>query len=120
MHATQFAIRDAGLYEPVLKLAADTVREWAGRPIVLVAGLAGGTAQARREAEIARELGYHAGMLSLGAMRGAAEDELVAHCLRGVAGDAARRLLPPARGRRHRARRAASGAASRRSRTSWR
>ena len=81
VHATQFAIRDAGLYEPVLKLAADTVREWTGRPIVLVAGLAGGTAQARREAEIARELGYHAGMLSLGAMRGASEDELVAHCL---------------------------------------
>ena len=81
VHATQFAIRDAGLYEPVLRLATETVREWAGRPIVLVAGLAGGTAQARREAEIARELGYHAGMLSLGAMRGAAEDELVTHCL---------------------------------------
>jgi hypothetical protein len=81
VHATQFAIRDAGLYEPVLKLAADAVREWTARPIVLVAGLAGGTAQARREAEIARELGYHAGMLSLGAMRGVAADELVAHCL---------------------------------------
>ena len=81
VHATQFAIRDAGLYEPVLKLAADTVREWTGRPTVLVAGLAGGTGQARREAEIARELGYHAGMLSLGAMRGASEDELVTHCL---------------------------------------
>jgi hypothetical protein len=81
VHATQFAIRDAGLYEPVLRLAAGTVRDWTGRPVVLVAGLAGGTAQARREAEIARELGYHAGMLSLGAMRGAAEDELVTHCL---------------------------------------
>jgi len=81
VHATQFAIRDAGLYEPVLKLAVDAVREWTARPMVLVAGLAGGTAQARREAEIARELGYHAGMLSLGAMRGATEDELVTHCL---------------------------------------
>ena len=81
VHATQFAIRDAGLYEPVLKLGVDAVGEWATRPMVLVAGLAGGTAQARREAEIARELGYHAGMLSLGAMRGAAEDELVTHCL---------------------------------------
>ena len=81
VHATQFAIRDAGLYEPVLKLAAETAREWTGRPMVLVAGLAGGTAQARREAETARELGYHAGMLSLGAMRAAAEDEIVTHCL---------------------------------------
>jgi len=81
VHATQFAIRDAGLYEPVLRLAADTVADRAGRPIVLIAGLAGPTAQARREAETARELGYHAGLLSLGAMRGASEDELVAHCL---------------------------------------
>jgi dihydrodipicolinate synthase/N-acetylneuraminate lyase len=80
VHATQFAIRDAGLYEPVLRLAAETVAAWAARPVVLVAGLAGPTAQARREAETARELGYHAGLLSLGAMRGAAEDELVAHC----------------------------------------
>ena len=81
VHATQFAIREVGLYEPVLKLAVDTVAEWAKRPIVLIAGLAGGTAQARREAELARELGYHAGLLSLGALRGASEDELVAHCL---------------------------------------
>ena len=81
VHATQFAIRDAGLYAPVLKLAVDAVADWTERPIVLIAGLAGPTAQARREAETARELGYHAGLLSLGAMRGASEDELVAHCL---------------------------------------
>jgi dihydrodipicolinate synthase/N-acetylneuraminate lyase len=81
VHATQFAIRDAGLYEPVLRLAVETIAAWAKRPIVLVAGLAGPTAQARAEAEIARTLGYHAGLLSLGALRGAGEDELVAHCL---------------------------------------
>jgi len=80
VHSTQFAIRDAGLYEPVLKLAADTVADWAKRPMVLIAGLAGKTGQARREAEIARGLGYHAGLLSLAAMKGASEDELVAHC----------------------------------------
>ncbi len=33
-----------------------------------------------READIARGLGYHAGMLSLAAMKGASVDELVAHC----------------------------------------
>jgi hypothetical protein len=81
VHATQFAIRDAGLYEPVLRLAAETVAERAGRPVALIAGLAGPTVQARREAETARALGYHAGLLSLGAMRGAGEDELVQHCL---------------------------------------
>ncbi len=81
VHATQFAIRGAGLYEPVLRLAAETVADRVDRPVVLVAGLAGPTAQARREAETARALGYHAGLLSLGALRGAGEDELIAHCL---------------------------------------
>jgi dihydrodipicolinate synthetase family protein len=80
VHATQFAIRDKGLYEPVLQLAADAAREWAKRPLVMIAGLAGKTAQAKKEAEIALAHGYHAGMLSLGAMKGASLDELVAHC----------------------------------------
>ena len=80
VHATQFAIREQGLYVEVLKLAADEARAWAKRTAVLVAGLSGKTAQARKEAEVARGLGYHAGMLSLAAMKGASEDELVAHC----------------------------------------
>jgi hypothetical protein len=80
VHATQFAIREAGLYEPVLKLAADESRSWAKRPVVLVAGLSGKTDQAQREASIALAHGYHAGMLSLAAMRGASVDELIAHC----------------------------------------
>jgi hypothetical protein len=88
VHATQFAIREARLYEPVLRLALDTVRDWTDRPVVMIAGLAGRTAQARQEAELAREIGYHAGLLSLAAMKGASEDELVAHCL------AVSRVLP--------------------------
>ena len=80
VHSTQFAIRERGLYEPVLKLAADTARNWSQRPLVLIAGLAGRTEQARREAETAVGLGYHAGLLSLAAMKGASEDELIAHC----------------------------------------
>jgi len=47
---------------------------------VMIAGLSGRTEQARREAEVARGLGYHAGMLSLAPMKGASVDELVAHC----------------------------------------
>ena len=80
VHSTQFAIRDKGLYEPVLQLAADAAREWAKRPLVMIAGLAGKTQQAKKEAEIALAHGYHAGMLSLGAMKGASIDELIAHC----------------------------------------
>jgi hypothetical protein len=80
VHATQFAIREVGLYEPVLELAARTAREWARRPVVMVAGLSGRTAQARDEARIALAHGYHAGMLSLAPMKGASIDELVEHC----------------------------------------
>src|SRR5919205_4081476 len=77
VHATQFAIREAGLYEPVLRIAIEEAR---ARKVVMIAGLSGKTAQAKREAQIARGLGYHAGMLSLAPMKGASIDELVEHC----------------------------------------
>ena len=80
VHATQFAIRERGMYEPVLKLAADEARARTKRPLVMIAGLAGKTAQAEAEAAVALAQGYHAGMLSLGAMKGASIDELIAHC----------------------------------------
>ncbi len=82
VHATQFAIRDVGLYEPVLELAASTARAWSTRPLVMIAGLAGRTEQACAEARIAVRHGYHAGLLSLAPMRGASIDALVAHCER--------------------------------------
>ncbi len=80
VHSTQFAIREVGLYEPVLEMAARSAREWTSRPLVLIAGLAGRTAQALAEADIALKHGYHAGMLSLAAMKGASVDDLIAHC----------------------------------------
>ncbi len=80
VHTTQFAIRDVGLYEPVLELAARTARDWTDRPLALIAGLAGRTGQACREAEIALAHGYHAGLLSLAPMKGASIDELIEHC----------------------------------------
>lgn len=80
VHTTQFAIRDVGLYEPVLKMAAETASAYAGRPLAMVAGIAGHTEQAAREADIAVGLGYHAGLLSLSAMRDASEDEIIDHC----------------------------------------
>jgi dihydrodipicolinate synthase/N-acetylneuraminate lyase len=79
VHTTQFAIREAGLYRPVLELAMQTASEWAHEPPIMIAGLVGRTAQAVREATVARDLGYHAGLLSLAAMKGASEDELIAH-----------------------------------------
>jgi hypothetical protein len=80
VHTTQFAIRDVGLYRPVLELAAETAAAWTQRPLALVAGLAGSTRQAVTEAETARGIGYHAGLLSLAAMKSAGEHEIIAHC----------------------------------------
>jgi dihydrodipicolinate synthase/N-acetylneuraminate lyase len=85
VHTTQFAIRGAGLLEPVLRLAAATLdAEEAGghRRLVRIAGAIGATGQAVAEAEIARRLGYHAVLLSLGALREASHGELVEHCRR--------------------------------------
>jgi dihydrodipicolinate synthase/N-acetylneuraminate lyase len=80
VHATQFQIREAQLYRPVLELAVETAKAWTQQPLMLIAGAIGRTAQAVAEAETARSLGYHAVLLGLGAMKGASEDELVAHC----------------------------------------
>jgi hypothetical protein len=80
VHTTQFAIRDVGMYRPVLELAAETASDWTKRPLALVAGLCGPTQQAIAEADIARGIGYHAGLLSLAAMNSASEDEIIAHC----------------------------------------
>jgi len=80
VHTTQFAIREVGLYEPVLRIAAEAAAEQATMPI-LIAGAIGRTAQAVAEARIARGLGYHAVLLSLAAWKGASEDEAIAHCI---------------------------------------
>jgi dihydrodipicolinate synthase/N-acetylneuraminate lyase len=87
VHSTQFAIRDPqiALYAPVLRLAAETAAAWLApkpRPLVLIAGLCGRTPQAVAEARIARDLGYHAGLLSLGAWTAPADTEakILAHC----------------------------------------
>jgi hypothetical protein len=87
VHTTQFAIRDpaAGLFEPVLALAReemDRADRGRDRPLVRIGGICGPARQALREAALLRDLGYHAGLLSLAALRDATDDELVAQCTR--------------------------------------
>ena len=79
VHSTQFAIRDHGLYQPVLQLVAEELKRVARR-MVRIAGACGQTKQATSEAQIARGLGYDAVLLSLGALRTAQEDDLIRHC----------------------------------------
>jgi dihydrodipicolinate synthase/N-acetylneuraminate lyase len=85
VHTTQFDIRlgKHGLFEPVLELAADTADEWLGAnrgPFVKVAGIVGRTKQALREARLAADLGYDAGLLSLGGWRDEDEGRILTHC----------------------------------------
>lgn len=80
VHTTQFEIRQAGLYEPVLRTAAEAIDGWSDRPIIQIAGLVGKTRQAVAEAETACGLGYHAGLLSFAAFKGAGEEEILQHC----------------------------------------
>jgi hypothetical protein len=85
VHTTQFAIREPehGLLRPVLELAAETLAACdaaTGRRSVRIAGICGATPQAVSEVVLARELGYHAGLLSLAALKSAPDDELIRHC----------------------------------------
>ncbi len=85
VHTTQFAIREPriGLYEPVLKLAAEELdRADLGRPapLVRIGGICGDTAQALREAQLLADLGYHAGLLCLSAFTDATDATMVRHC----------------------------------------
>jgi len=87
VHSTQFEIREAkyGLFEPVLRLAAKTITEWENahpRKIVRIAGIVGQTPQALEEAALARKHGYHAGLISMGALRGKTPEEMIQHTRR--------------------------------------
>src|SRR6266436_8053804 len=78
VHTTQFAIRDPsiGLFEPVLQIAMEEMRE---QPIVKIAGVCGKLPQALSEAAVAARLGYDAVLLSLGALPDASIAELIEH-----------------------------------------
>lgn len=86
VHTTQFEIRAPGhgLFEPVLRFSAEEVRRHLepSRPFALIAGVCGKTAQAINEATLARDLGYDAALLSLTALGGAMDAELIGHCRR--------------------------------------
>ena len=79
VHTTQFAIREAGLLRPVLELAREEAVD-----VVRIGGVCGPTRQAVREAALLRDLGYHAGLLSLAALVNANGRKLIEH-VRAVA-----------------------------------
>ncbi|MBV8817823.1 MAG: dihydrodipicolinate synthase family protein [Acidobacteriaceae bacterium] len=78
VHTTQFAIRSTkiNLLQPVLEIAYEETRS---QDILRIAGVCGERKQAIYEAELAREIGYHAALLSLAALRDATTPHLLAH-----------------------------------------
>src|SRR5437016_3623284 len=77
VHTTQFAIRDpkVALFKPVLELVAE---EFSKRDaLIRIGGICGPTPQAAVEAQTLRDLNYHAGLLSLAALKTATEDQLI-------------------------------------------
>ncbi|WP_432149505.1 dihydrodipicolinate synthase family protein [Streptomyces sp. bgisy029] len=78
VHTTQFAIREHGLFRPVLELAAEeSAAVAAERPFLRIAGVAGPVRQAVEEAVTARELGYDAVLVSPAGLPHATTDDLL-------------------------------------------
>lgn len=80
VHTTQFEIREPqiGLYEPVLRLAAEEVSAaHLDRPFLKIAGICGPTKQALAEAELAASLGYELGLVSMGGLDDWSEEQLL-------------------------------------------
>lgn len=88
VHTTQFEIRkpEYDLLRPVLELAANVANEYEtnhpGEEVIRIAGICGDTPQAVSEARQARELGYHIGLLSLGALSKSTVTQLIDHAKR--------------------------------------
>ena len=85
VHTTQFDIRSPKhrLFEPVLELAVETIAACdaaSARQTVRIAGICGETGQALSEARFARGAGFHAGLLSLGALKLADDEGMISHC----------------------------------------
>ena len=82
VHSTQFEIRDPkhNLFRPVLEAVIDEMERFearTGKTLVRVAGVCGLTQQACAEAQVTKELGYDAVLLSPGGLGDWTEEQLL-------------------------------------------
>lgn len=80
VHSTQFEIRmpEHNLFERVLHVTAEVIDEAKlDRPFVRIAGICGQVEEAVREAQIAVELGYDMGLLSMGGLQDLTEEQIL-------------------------------------------
>ena len=83
VHTSQFEIREAGLYQPILELGKDEIDNYSqkeNKEIIRIAGVLGKTKQAVKEAQIASDLKYHAVLLSLAAFKNDPDEKIIEHC----------------------------------------
>ncbi len=85
VHTTQFEIRlpEIDLYRPVLEIAREEFDRYAAKeikPIIRIAGVLGKTSQAVKEAQLAKDNGYHAVLLSVAAFSDASNATIIDHC----------------------------------------
>ncbi len=82
VHTTQFEIRkpEVNLFEPILKIVSDEIDKFEkanNTVIVKVAGVCGPIEQAVKEAELAKQYGFDAVLLSPGGLNDMSEDYMV-------------------------------------------
>ena len=82
VHSTQFEIRDPkfNLFKPVLELVVSEIKKYereTGKTIVRISGVCGETKQACQEAQVAKELGFDAVLLSPGGLNHWSEEQLL-------------------------------------------
>ena len=85
VHTTQFAIRkpEIGLYSPLLEIANEEFNKFNSetkKHIIRIAGVVGRTDQARKEAWLALDHGFHAVLLSVAAFNDSSNVEIIKHC----------------------------------------
>ena len=82
VHSTQFEIRDPehNLFKPVLEAVIAEMEKFekeSGKTLVRISGVCGKSEQACREAQVAKELGFDAVLLSPGGLNDLSEEELL-------------------------------------------
>jgi len=85
VHTTQFQIRDPeyNLFEPVLRSISGFIDDHVkktGKAVIKIGGICGKTDQAVREAKFLSAAGYHAGLVSLAAMKHETISSMLEHC----------------------------------------
>lgn len=85
VHTTQFAIREQpmNMFRHVLEQTMGELFDYemtTQKSLVKVVGICGETKQAINEAELGASLGYDVGLLNLGLMRQASNEQLLWHC----------------------------------------